>query len=109
MFPLVGAILAPIQKMLLAGALAGSLILAGFLYGVHETNEKHALIAAQKKAQDLIVIQAVQSADEQTRIENETKIRDLTYQIEETRRELSDKDRTCFEPADVDQLRKLWR
>lgn len=109
MFPLLDAIFGPIQKLLIAGAVAGGLVLGGFFYGVHETNEKHALIAAQQRARDLTVIAATQAADEQTRHEDQNKIRELTSQIEETRRELSEKDRTCFEPADTDRLRSLWR
>ena len=109
MFPLLNAIFAPLQKILIAGAVAGGLMLASYFYGVHEANEKHALIAAQQKAKDLVVIAATQAADDQQRHEDQNKIRELTTQIEEARRELSDKDRVCFEPADTDKLRQLWR
>ncbi len=84
MLQIIVALLAPIQRNLIAGALAGRLMLAGFLYGAHDTDEKYSLIATRKKAQDLVVIAATWATDEQTRDESEAVIRDLKAKIEET-------------------------
>lgn len=102
---MLGLFISPLQKL----AIVLAFVVASYFYGIHVANQKHALEAAQQKARDLTVIAATQAADEQTRHEDQNRIRELTTQIEEARRELSDKDRICFEPADTDRLRQLWR
>lgn len=109
MFGLLGALGSSIHKLMLYGVIAMTLILCGYAYGWNHANSRRDAAALAEKVADIMVIDAVNAADQQKRLEQEIEIKELQKVIDDARLKITDQDRACFEPDDVDQLRQLWR
>lgn len=103
------AIIETVYKTLQPFILSAALTIGGYLYGVSNTTHKFEMAAIQKKVSDLAVIEVANQADRLKAVQQQNTINELNKKLQDVRSKITNKDRSCLDAADTDQLRNLWQ